>query len=569
MKKRVNKKNSNSIFLVIVILIIIIILLIGIFLIYKIAQANSNTNANSEGSLPTLGIHNNNNNNQEIGIFSGGSGTPSDPYQISTCQELQNINNDLTANYILTGNIDCSFDTQNPLGKLYNNGKGFEPIGNCILNNAQYCYSYLSFTGTFDGNNHYINGLLINNSFVGLFGFNNGTIKNTGLINIIYTYTFISGGLVGVNYGNVENSYATGTINIINVYAVSGNVGGLVGDNYRIIDNSFADVYATAGSGSGQFTYGGVAGGLAGINLGNISSSFAKGNINVKGDGGGLVGDNNGFIEDCYATGNILSIGNAGGLVGAGSMYVPNCISNSYSTGNVDGYSAGGLEGIGRCIKNSFTTSSVNMASSGKYRGGLVGLDYFGTDRITNSFWDHESNSPTNCFLDINEVPGDEGCTKIESDKSYFYNINSGPINNWDFANNWDDSNNGKNYPKLKWESNLNICNNDGTCNNNENCMICTDCACTNDKVCQPDNPSSDSSGCACKSNWVCTDWSLCSGWTQNRTCNDINNCGNNYNKPDETRNCEGTGICLDFDNDNKVGDKELLDTIQRWVNGN
>ncbi|MFW3145321.1 MAG: hypothetical protein ACMUIE_00735, partial [Thermoplasmatota archaeon] len=56
--------------------------------------------------------------------FAGGSGTLSDPYQISNVTQLQNMSSDLNAHYILINNINAS-DTIN-----WNGGLGFDPIGN-------------------------------------------------------------------------------------------------------------------------------------------------------------------------------------------------------------------------------------------------------------------------------------------------------------------------------------------------------------------------------------------------------------------------------------------------------
>lgn len=91
------------------------------------------------------------------------------------------------------------------------------------------------FGGTFDGNGHRITGLYINTTsrYQGLFGYNNGTIKNLGIVDGSVTgYVFV-GGVVGWNGGTVENSYNTGS--------VSGNinVGGVVGENYDSVENCY------------------------------------------------------------------------------------------------------------------------------------------------------------------------------------------------------------------------------------------------------------------------------------------------------------------------------------------
>ncbi|MDL2124702.1 MAG: peptidase A26, partial [Deltaproteobacteria bacterium] len=69
--------------------------------------------------------------------FSGsGSGTANDPFIITTCIQLQEMKNDLSAYYVIANDIDCS-GTSN-----WNDGAGFEPIGKIFPFN---------FTGIFDG----------------------------------------------------------------------------------------------------------------------------------------------------------------------------------------------------------------------------------------------------------------------------------------------------------------------------------------------------------------------------------------------------------------------------------
>ncbi|MCK4592597.1 hypothetical protein KAT63_04135, partial [Candidatus Parcubacteria bacterium] len=63
-------------------------------------------------------------------------GTP-----IATCAELQNMENDLTASYYLTNDIDCSDTT------TWNSGQGFRPVGYYEATT----WSEFHFTGSFDG----------------------------------------------------------------------------------------------------------------------------------------------------------------------------------------------------------------------------------------------------------------------------------------------------------------------------------------------------------------------------------------------------------------------------------
>ena len=84
------------------------------------------------------------------------------------------------------------------------------------------------FTGTFDGNSFEITGLRAQLSvsserdYVGLFGYNSGTIKNLGLSNVSVTSTYNDtcyvGGLVAYNQGTITNCYiSSGTVSAIGV----------------------------------------------------------------------------------------------------------------------------------------------------------------------------------------------------------------------------------------------------------------------------------------------------------------------------------------------------------------
>ncbi|MHA1288071.1 MAG: hypothetical protein ACTSPB_11775, partial [Candidatus Thorarchaeota archaeon] len=87
--------------------------------------------------------------------FSGGSGTSSDPFLISTIRDLQDVGTELDSDFLLINNIDCTPTS------LWNNGDGFLPIGN----------SSNPFNGSINGNGYSIRNLHINslNNSVGLF----------------------------------------------------------------------------------------------------------------------------------------------------------------------------------------------------------------------------------------------------------------------------------------------------------------------------------------------------------------------------------------------------------------
>jgi hypothetical protein len=153
--------------------------------------------------------------------FTGGSGTVEDPYQISTEQQLQNMNLDLDANYILINDIYAS-ETRH-----WNDGKGFEPIAN--VDTIYYGMPEdIKFTGSLNGNNYSISNLFINRQEeygVGLFGYAiTNDIKN---LNIEKAY------IVGYEYVGSLCGLLEGSISEINLIesCIEGNtkVGGLLG----------------------------------------------------------------------------------------------------------------------------------------------------------------------------------------------------------------------------------------------------------------------------------------------------------------------------------------------------
>ena len=266
----------------------------------------------------------------------GGAGTDSDPYIISTGEQLKaladyvNDDNGITEGvyYKLTNDLDLSG---------YAAGEGWLPIG--------------VFRGIFDGNNHKITGLKINRldlDKVALFGIlaSTATIKNFGIEECYIKGRDYVGGLVAQNSGGfIENCYATGNVTgqervgglvgintaafIEKCYSTSNvtgqeKVGGLVGENY--VYSSIERCYATGCVKGIPYV-----GGLVGVNTfkSSVKNSYATGCVTGEYMVGGLVGDNDeSYIENCYATGSVTGSGMLGGLVGRHSYdsSTKNCI---------------------------------------------------------------------------------------------------------------------------------------------------------------------------------------------------------------------------------------------------
>ncbi|WP_204844996.1 GLUG motif-containing protein, partial [Sedimentisphaera salicampi] len=177
--------------------------------------------------------------------LSGGDGSTENPYQISTPDHLEAVNDNLSAHYVLTNNIDLS-------GQSYQRAVIAPDID---YSDQQFNGS--PFTGSLNGAGYKILNFTVDTSnvtedypyYLGLFGkIEGGEVQNLGIENAQISGGDDSeylGGLCGWNReGTIENCYATGSVSGgIN----SDTLGGLCGRNYG---GSIENCYAT-GSVSG------------------------------------------------------------------------------------------------------------------------------------------------------------------------------------------------------------------------------------------------------------------------------------------------------------------------------
>lgn len=308
--------------------------------------------------------------------FAGGAGTEANPWQITTVEELQKINDADTATtyfadyFIQMNDIDASKT------KDWNRGKGFKP---------------LQLSGMYDGQGFVISDLTIKRKTednIGLFGYVQGAeISNVALVNVDIEGANFVGGLVGTlssgGAGNAEVYDSSVTGIIYTTGSRNGRAGGLIGDNNGNVTNCHANVKVTS--------TGGTVGGLVGMNWGRIKQSYAEGDVAGEGDVGGLVGNNygeNAIINRSYAQGQVSGKDQIGGLVGA-SIGDGSTVYNCYATGKVIGTGSGSGEMgslIGRlgnkssaykCYWNTETsgqTKGIYTIWSDAYTNNLVGL---------------------------------------------------------------------------------------------------------------------------------------------------------------------------------------------------
>ena len=164
------------------------------------------------------------------------------------------------------------------------------------------------YTGTFDGGNHTITGLTINQygNYVGMIDFldSGGTVQNLTLENVNITGGDIVGSVVGDNYGTVTACTASGNV------SGTSRIGGVVGYN-----NGTVTACTASGNVSGTSRIGGV----VGYNNGTVTACYhASGNVSGTSYIGGVVGRNtSGTLTACYhASGNVSGTSNVGGVVG-------------------------------------------------------------------------------------------------------------------------------------------------------------------------------------------------------------------------------------------------------------
>lgn len=240
-----------------------------------------------------------------------GSGTVSDPYQISTKTELEQmrslVNSDFFnksyghAHYIQMADIGLKNDSWVPIGIGYDKDGEF---------NADKV-----FYGTYNGNGKYIKNLNVDDTAIeaGVFGYVDGaeSAKTSNL----------------VTYGTVSSTSA------LHGGAVAG----------KLTNNATIDGCGFVGS----------------INL----SPDSNGTISA----GGIVGiiTNGGTITNCYHNGTVSSTKNAGGILGTaeftqvGTVIIENCYqANGTITGNDYANSI-----VGNCIYANSAKGKVNITN--------------------------------------------------------------------------------------------------------------------------------------------------------------------------------------------------------------
>jgi hypothetical protein len=192
--------------------------------------------------------------------------------------------------------------------------------------------TYKPFKGNFDGNGFVVSGLYIKGEVEGrgLFGHNEGTIKNLGITDSYVSGEWSIGGLAGFNNGDIDNCYFSGKVRVYTKYG-----GGLAGQNSGNITSSYSTGEVMGIDVSFLNVDNDHIGGLAGNNEGKITNSHSKSKVVGENYTGGLVGSNYGIIKDSHFSGTVAHSG--GDRVGGIAGYNANNgkIINSFSFGRV------------------------------------------------------------------------------------------------------------------------------------------------------------------------------------------------------------------------------------------
>lgn len=276
--------------------------------------------------------------------------TPTETIVINTAEELKNFakqvnqgNNYQGITVELASDIDLKGTKENqwiPIG-----GSDME-AGNQAIESP----NKKPFKGTFDGKNHTISGMYIDNneSHNGLFGLNEGKIRNLSVKNsYIKSRKAYAGGIAAISYqGEIENCYNEATIDISS--DGSGANGGIVG-NLNLSDIKHC---VNKGKITGENT-GGIAG-IAGYSFGSIiEDSWNLGEIsgNVSYVGGIVAMCQTTDVFQCYNTGKITGIRKVGGIASNLTRFAN--MGNCYNAGTIQLNQTEGKEGyIGGLISD-------------------------------------------------------------------------------------------------------------------------------------------------------------------------------------------------------------------------
>lgn len=360
---------------------------------------------------------------------------------ITTATGLQNMKLDLTADYELGANIDCSTIAN------------FEPIGGWNAANA--------FTGNFDGKGFQIFNFVVNRAaddYIGLFGEVDGGLIQNVILSATLTGDDYVGGLIGHMISGTVDRVTTAVTIVADRHGIGGVVGRMVDGTVRnsscsgtitagwytggfvgwMEDGLIEDCHSSVIIANGDYSAGGF---MAAMSDGLVQRCYATGSVTttrvLTNYLGGFIGTHTwGTIRQCYATGAVTDVAAAASYVGGfigwfqGSgvittiAYIKDCYSRGAATAT--GY-AGGFCGIVGNVAELINSYSTGAVAGGIQDGGFLGADAGVAVDAYKCFWDK-----TTSGKNTSQGTGEVGKTTAEmQDISTFSNAG------WDISRIW------------------------------------------------------------------------------------------------------------------------------------
>lgn len=416
-----------------------------------------------------------------------GSGTESDPYQVYTVDDLVGMNGNYY--YKLMNDLDLTSWISNN-----SSTNGWIPLGR---NN--------SVAAHFDGGNHAISGLWINNTenYTGLFGnASSASIKNLNVAvangktvkggaytaillgrgtNVTISNCSVTGNVTGGNYSaSLVGELVSGSIdNALSKGSVTGTiyVGGMTGKSGAAINGckSASTVKATSAnayvggisgyvtkavtkcSSTGSVTATGkdvMIGGIAGYSTAAITESVSEGSVTAENTGsyaGGIAGyKESGAITNCYSTATVSGTAYVGGVAAYSKVAITNC----YASGNLKctGWGAGIVgynDGTNATIKKCLALSPIIelTGSNGTAKRVIGGYKNGAPDPVTT-----DNYALDEMILSVNGIPqivSDNMLNGTSQTGSEFKKASFITGLNWNIETIWVVQE-GKEYPKLR-----------------------------------------------------------------------------------------------------------------------
>ena len=292
-------------------------------------------------------------------------------YQIGNAGQLMWFSNfvgegNTSANAKLTADIIFNEGDLSGLNGKTEGYRFWTPIG-MIMNHENGIDSFVTYTGTFDGDGHFISGLYHFDywSYDGYAGLVSrlgagGVIKNVTVQNSYIATSRLAGAILGENRGGiVENCH-----NVNTTVASAAKVGGIVGDN-----TSGVIRYCT-NDGNVKFFM---------VNSG-LAFSFAE--------FGGIAGDTTGTIEFCTNYGDITSADEIGSVGGISGQVYQGIVRNCVNEGNINVNGGTNFGGITGYQYHGTLTGNINYGTvaGGNLVGGVIGNPLGNGGRYTHNY---------------------------------------------------------------------------------------------------------------------------------------------------------------------------------------